>query len=227
MVRIILFDLDNTILDFNRAEANAIHKTLKSLGIEPSADNKKRYSEINLSQWKLLERGEITRAELLTRRFDLLFEELKVKRDSLLAWNTYERELSGGCYFMDGAKELLNELEKRQQYRLFIVSNGTASVQEGRIKGAKLKKYFEDIFISELIGYNKPDKRFFDYCFAHIKDFHREETLLVGDSLSSDILGGINAGIPTCWFHGEGITNGTDIIPDFEITRLSKLLAII
>lgn len=227
MVRIILFDLDNTILDFNRAEANAIHKTLEAFEIDPSDANKRRYSEINLSQWKLLERGEITRTELLTRRFDLLFEELKVERDSLLAWNTYERELSGGCYFMDGAKELLNELEKRQQYRLFIVSNGTASVQEGRIKGAKLKKYFEDIFISELIGYNKPDKRFFDYCFAHIKDFHREETLLVGDSLSSDILGGINAGIPTCWFHGEGITNGTDIIPDFEITRLSKLLAII
>lgn len=227
MFRILLFDLDNTILNFDRAEANAIHKTLEAFEIEPSDANKRRYSEINLSQWKRLERGEITREELLTRRFDLLFEELKVERDSLLAWNTYERELSGGCFFMDGAKELLTELNKRQQYRLFIVSNGTASVQEGRIKGAELKQYFEDIFISELIGYNKPDKRFFDYCMEHIVDFQKEEALLVGDSLTSDILGGHNAGICTCWFHEKGVTNETEIIPDFEITELSELWAVI
>ena len=142
----------------------------------------------------------------------------------MFAWNTYERELAKGYYFVDGAEELLCQLKK---YRLFIVSNGTATVQKRRIEGAGLERFFEDIFISEIIGYNKPDKRFFDYCFAHIKDFHREETLLVGDSLTSDILGGINAGIPTCWFHGEGISNETGIEPDFEITKLSALLDIV
>lgn len=224
MFHTILFDLDNTILDFDKAEANAIHETLESLGIEPSAANKRRYSEINLSQWKLLEQGKITREELQTRRFDLLFEELKADCDSLLASQTYKNKLAMGYYFMDGAEELLCQLKK---HRLFIVSNGTATVQKGRIEGAGLERFFEDIFISELIGYNKPDKRFFDYCFAHIKDFHREGTLLVGDSLTSDILGGINAGIRTCWFHGEGTTNETGILPDFEITKLSELLDIV
>ena len=224
MFHTILFDLDNTILDFDRAEEHAIHKTFEILGIEPSDANKRRYSEINLSQWKLLERGEITREKLLTRRFDLLFEELKADCDSSFAWNTYERELAKGYYFVDGAQELLCRLKK---HRLFIVSNGTATVQKGRIEGTGIERFFEDIFISELIGYNKPDKRFFDYCFAHIKDFHREETLLVGDSLTSDILGGINAGIRTCWFHGEGASNETEIQPDFEIMKLSELLDIV
>lgn len=220
-IKTILFDLDNTLLDFNKAESIALAKTLTELGIEPTDAIIRRYSEINLAQWKLLEQGKITRAEVKRRRYQLLFEELGVAYEPDRANAIYEEQLAIGHFFIEGAPELLKNLY--QQYDLYLVTNGTARVQHGRLQSAGIEKYLKGIFISEEIGCDKPSRTYFDKCFAQIPAFCREETILVGDSLSSDIQGGKNAGIRTVWFHSPEIQNHTQIIPDYEIHKLSEL----
>lgn len=226
----VFFDLDNTILDFNKAERIALTRTLEELGVPPTEKTCARYSVINLAQWKLLEKGIITRREVKLRRFRLLFEELGVEADAEEAAAKYEGLLGIGHYFMEGAKELLEELFG--MYRLYLVTNGTAAVQKGRIKSADLKKYFADIFISEEIGFNKPDVRYFESCFSRIPSFLKDKSVIVGDSLTSDIQGGVNAGIRTVWFHPAGTAvseaNGEETaVPDREIRSLKELPALL
>ena len=221
MLKTIFLDVDDTILDFHEAEAAAIRRTLESLGIDPVPETTALYSRINARQWELLEEGRLTRAQVLTRRFDLLFGELGVERSSREAQKTYERLLSQGHWFMPGAEALLETLSGR--YDLYIVSNGTGTVQDGRIASAGIARYFRDIFISERIGFDKPRREFFDACFARIPDFDRSRAIIVGDSLTSDIRGGINAGILTCWYNPRGKQRREDIVPDLEISDLMQL----
>lgn len=220
MVETLFFDLDNTLLDFNRAERAAIAKTLKSFHIAPEPSVLKRYSELNLAQWKLLEQGKITRDQVKLRRFRLLFAELSVDVPAKEAAHTYETHLAQGHYFIDGAEELLKTLYG--QYRMYLVTNGTLSVQKGRLKSSGISRYFEDIFISEELGYNKPGREYFDCCFSRIPDFHKETAVIIGDSLTSDIQGGINAGIRTIWFNPSH-EKTSEIIPDHEFDSLMKL----
>ena len=217
----VLLDLDDTLLDFHKAEAIALTKTLVGMGIEPKESTIKRYSQINARQWELLEEGKATREQVLTNRFEILFEELGIERSGYEARLSYEGHLAVGHYFMDGAQELLETLKGR--YVLYIVSNGTAVVQDGRIKSAGISPYFKEIFISELIGFNKPDPEFFRLCFERMEGFEKERCIIVGDSLSSDIKGGINAGINTCWYNPRGKTPREDIKPDYEIKSLNEL----
>lgn len=221
MIRSVLFDLDDTILDFHMAEAVALRKALLELDVEPTDAVVARYSEINAAQWRLLEEGKLTREQVLTRRFSILFAELGLNRSSSEAKVRYEHHLSVGHYFIPGAPEVLAALAP--QYDLYLVSNGTACVQEGRLSSAGISHYFRKIFISEHIGCNKPQAAFFDRCFADVPGFDRETALIVGDSLTSDIRGGNNAGIRTCWFNPHGMPRRTDIVVDYEIERLDEL----
>ncbi len=220
----IFIDLDDTILDFKKAEEQALKKTLISLDIEPSKENVEMYSIINEGLWKKLETGEMTRDQILIKRFDGLFEKLNIQRDSVLANETYVKNLSVGHWFIDGAEALLECLYKN--HKLYIVSNGTTVVQNGRIESASIKKYFEKIFLSQDIGYNKPDIRFFEECFKQVGPFDKNDAIILGDSLSSDIKGGINAGIKTCLFDPKNKFSG-DIKPDYIIHALSEFLDIV
>ena len=225
MIRNILFDLDDTLLDFTHAERVALSATLRHIGIEPTAAVLARYHELNAAQWRLLEQGKLTRDEVKARRYRLLFEELGVDRSPEETTRYYESRLAIGHWFIDGAPELLEQLYGH--YRLYIVTNGTEHVQESRIRSAGLAAYMDGVFISQQIGADKPQPAFFDYCFAHIPDFRREETLIVGDSLTSDIRGGRNAGITTVWFNPHGVKNETEIVPEHEIQQLSALLPLL
>lgn len=226
MYKFLFLDLDDTILDFDKAEEAAIAKAFTDFGIAPTRGNIARYKQINVAQWERFERGEITRDEVLTVRFDIFFAELGVSLDGQYADDVYREYLGIGHYFIDGAQELLEAL-KRRKLRLFIASNGVAKTQDSRLESAGICPYFEKIFISETTGYHKPEKAYFDYCFSRIEGFRKEEALMVGDSLTSDILGGIRAGIATCWFNPNGKPPRTDIVPDMEIRRLSELLDIV
>ena len=221
MIRNVLFDLDDTLFDFHKAEKIALTKTLVHFGIDPTEETLALYSTINAAHWKRLELGEISREEVKVGRYRELFKTIGVECDPVKATAYYESMLAIGHYFMPGAPELLEELYGK--YRLYIVSNGTAKVQEGRIGSSGIKKYMDGIFISQLLGANKPDKQFFDICFAEIPDFSLSETVIIGDSLSSDIKGGINAGIITVWFNPKGIENDNDIKPDYTIKELSEV----
>lgn len=225
MIKNILFDLDDTLFDFHKAERLALAETLRRIGIEPEEKTLARYSELNLQQWKLLEIGKLSREQVKVRRFQLLFEELGAECSAKEATAVYEKLLGIGHYFVEGAEELLERL--CGSYRMYIVSNGTAAVQESRIKSSGIEKYLDGIFISEYVGYEKPGKEFFDYCFARMPDFRREETVIVGDSLSSDIKGGINSGITAIWFNPTGAAPAGDVLPDYEIRKLSELIPLI
>ena len=221
MIRNVLFDLDDTLFDFHKAEKIALTKTLVHFGIDPTEETLALYSTINAAHWKRLELGEISREEVKVGRYRELFKTIGVECDPVKATAYYESMLAIGHYFMPGAPELLEELYRK--YRLYIVSNGTAKVQEGRIGSSGITKYMDGIFISQILGANKPDKQFFDICFAEIPDFSLSETVIIGDSLSSDIKGGINAGIITVWFNPKGIENDNDIKPDYTIKELSEV----
>jgi 2-haloacid dehalogenase len=223
MIKNVLLDLDDTIFDFHKAEAIAVSKTLQNMKIEPTPEVIQRYSEINLSQWKRLELGEIDRGEVKVGRYRKLFKELGVDASAIAAAKTYEGYLSIGHYFLPGAEDLLKTLSKN--YRLYLVSNGTATVQKGRIGSSDIEQYFERIFISEIVGCNKPDVRFFEACFKEIPDFKKSETIIIGDSLSSDIQGGKNAGIYTLWFNPKHlpVPENQKLIPDAETDSLDKI----
>ena len=172
-----------------------------------------------------MELGKITREQVLTGRFQILFKELGVNQSGDKAWQLYENNLSNSYFIIDGTIDVLEKLKNK--YRLFIVSNGTASVQDKRIAGADISKYFEDIFISQRIGYNKPKVEFFNGCFEKMNNPNIEGMIIIGDSLSSDILGGINAGIHTCWYNPKRSENMTEIKPEYEIDSLDKIFKVL
>lgn len=217
----VLLDLDDTILDFHRAEAAALSRTLREMGLEPREEILRRYSAINRRQWELLEEGKQTREQTLTRRFEILFAEYGIAASGPETRDRYEENLSHGHYFMPGAEALLETLAGR--YELYIVSNGTPKVQAGRIASAGIAHYFERIFVSEELGAVKPSAEFFARSVGRIPGFERERALLVGDSLSSDIRGARNAGIRSCWYNFRGEPPRTDIPADFEIRSLAEL----
>ncbi len=221
MIEFLFLDLDDTILDFHKAERVALSKTLRDFGIEPTEAVLDRYHLINKSHWEMLERGELTRPQVLTGRFGTLFRELGRNADPEAVAEDYEGNLGIGHWFLPGSEAAVQSLSRK--YKLYLASNGTASVQHGRLTSAGLYPWFREVFISQEIGYNKPSKEYFDACFARIPGFCRERALMVGDSLTSDILGGIRAGIRTCWVNPGHAPVRPDIRPDYEIERLSQL----
>ena len=220
MIEFLLLDLDDTILDFHKAERIALSKTFRDFGLEPAEDELDLYHNINKWHWEQLELGVMTRDQVLVNRFGALFEKVGMTVDPAACAKSYESNLGIGHYFLPGAEEAVKRLSER--CRLFLVSNGTATVQHSRLTSAGLYPYFEQVFISQEIGYNKPEKTYFDRCFERIPGFAPEKALMVGDSLTSDIKGGINAGLKTVWVNPAHKPCG-DIRPDYEIEGLSDL----
>lgn len=221
MIKTVLFDLDDTIFDFKKSESTALSKTLVELGIEPNNCIISQYSKYNISQWKRLELGEISREEVKVNRYKLLFDEFGIDVLPELATEIYENKLAIGHYFINGAVEMIESIYN--DYDLYLVSNGAKKVQDGRLASADISKYFKGIFISEVAGHEKPSIEFFNYCFDRIPDFNKDSTVIIGDSLSSDIKGGINAGIKTIWFNPHHDKNESEIIPDYEIHSLDEI----
>ena len=225
MVEFLFLDLDDTILDFHKAERIALSKTIRDFGIEPTEEVLSRYHVINKWHWEQLELGNMTRDEVQVGRFATLLAERGVKVDAVAVTRAYEKNLSIGHYFLPGAEEAVDALSKK--YRLFLASNGTASVQKGRMTSVNLYRFFEKVFVSQEIGHNKPSLAYFEGCFAQIPDFDPAKAMIVGDSLSSDIQGGINAGIKTCWVNPNHAKPKNGIVPDFEIEALHQLPALL
>ena len=220
MVEYLLIDLDDTIFDFKKAEHIAVKKTLSDFGVEPTDTVCQRYSVINQQHWEAMERKEMTRQQVLVGRFAVLFEELGVDVDAAVCSAQYTQNLSIGHYYLPGAREAVEWLSKK--YKLYLTSNGTAWVQRSRLSSSDIEQFFLDIFISQEIGYNKPAKEYFDGCFARIPGFDPAKAMIVGDSLSSDIKGGKNAGIVTCWLNPQH-KEAKDILPDHQIEDLCQL----
>ena len=221
MFEFLFLDLDDTILDFQKAEHVALSKTLRGFGLEPTETVLKRYNLINKAHWEALERKELTREQVLVGRFQVLFEEMGISAEPVKVARAYEHNLSIGHWFLPGAEEAVARLSRK--YKLYLTSNGTASVQKGRMTSANLYRFFENVFVSQEIGVNKPAVEYFEKCFAQIPGFDKTKAIIVGDSLTSDILGGQNAGIATCWVNPHHKQGRPDIRVDYEIEALSQL----
>ena len=195
----LLFDIDGTLLDFKKAEDYAMHKTFSDHHLELTSEIFEIYEEINSKLWKDFELGLIDKKTVVYTRFVKLFKKLGINEDGVAFEDEYQWYLGHGTYLIKHAIEILEYLSKK--YDLYVVTNGVASTQYNRLKLLDLNKYFKDIFISEEIGYQKPKIEFFDYCFRHIEHFDKDTALIIGDSLTSDMQGGINAQIDTCWYN--------------------------
>lgn len=226
MVRNIFLDLDDTVLDFTKAERIAVARTLEEFGLKAEDRVLDRYHILNLYQWKQLEKGLITREQVKVRRYENLFSEFGIEADAAAAAATYEKNLGIGHYFIPGAEAFLKWAAER--YSLHMVSNGTATVQDQRIENAGIAGYFKGIYISEKLGKNKPSKEFFDLVFENIISdidckFSVRDSIIIGDSLTSDIKGGNGVGLRSVWFNMRGEKNDTDIIPDYTVKNFDEL----
>ena len=225
MIEFLFLDLDDTILDFHKAEKIAISKTFREFGIEPTDEVLTRYSQINRHCWHQLELGLWDRETVLVQRFELLFAEYGIVQEGTPVARAYEKNLGIGHWFLPGAEEAVDALYKK--YRLFLASNGTASVQKGRMTSANLYRFFEKVFVSQELGANKPAPEFFQRAVAQIPDFDISRAMMVGDSLTSDILGGNNAGMKTCWVNPRHLPADPAIPADYEIESLAQLEALL
>ena len=198
----VLFDADGTLLDFFRSEDEAVREAMLLSGIEPSDEKVKLYSSINDGLWKKLERGEIEKKVLLYHRFELLFEALGVQADAKKMAADYMNLLSTKGYLLDGVIEMCEQLQGK--VKMYIVTNGVEFIQRGRYARCDIQKYFDDVFISDVIGCEKPSVAYFEYVAARIEGFDKSRAIIVGDSLTSDMQGGVNFGIDTCWYNPKG-----------------------
>ena len=216
----LLFDNDDTLMDFALAEQKGIRLTFLENNIPFTPELLSSYSAINASLWKQLERGEIKREEIFERRFILFSQKHGLNLDTKKISADYMKNLELGHDLFEGAEEIISDLQKN--YDMYIVTNGHSKTQNRRIDDADIRKYFCGVFVSEDIGYQKPMKEYFDFVLSHIRETDKSKVLIIGDSLSSDILGGINAGIDTCWLNLKNQPRG-EITPTYEIHSLKEV----
>jgi len=221
----LLFDLDNTLFDFDRSQDAALKSTIEAFDIPFKPNHLVLYHEINRQCWKDFEDGLISQDRLKSIRFEYFLQGIHQLRDPLKFNDTYLDQLIAHPFLIAGAKELLDELKK--QYQLVAITNGLKKVQRPRLAAAELTDYFQAIVVSEEIGHAKPAPAFFDYTFKQIGNPSIESCLIIGDNLNSDIKGGINYGIDTCWYNYKDKTKQPEINPTFTITKLSELFGIL
>lgn len=227
MIKVILWDLDATLLDFGQAEAYAIRKCFEIFDMGECTDSMlERYSAINKTYWERLEREEITKQELLPGRFREFFGKEGLNTENVEAFNhEYQLRLGDKAFFCENGYETVSALKgKVKQY---AVTNGTLIAQERKLKNSGLDELLDGAFISDQMGVEKPGIAFFDQVFASIGNYQKDEIMIVGDSLTSDILGGNRAGICCCWYNPMHKENNLNLKVDYEITDLQQVMELL
>lgn len=226
MYKLILADADDTLFDFSRTERSAVERTFAGIDAGmPQEDLIAEYHRINKKLWKEVEEGTMDTKRLRSERFRRLFDELSLPYSAVEFGEQYIRYLSEGTDLLEGAEELCRKWSA--QCPLVIVTNGIADVQRARIEHSAIRGYISGLIISEEIGTSKPDPRMFEAAFACVGHTEKMSAVMIGDSLSSDILGGMNFGIDTCWYNPKGMPNTLGKEPTYEIKTLKELKNII
>ena len=222
----ILFDADNTLLDFEAAESKALAETLVNYGIEPDAETVQTYRTINEELWRQLEKGQVRREKLFNERFTRFLKAINAAGDGAEMNRNYLEQLSTHPDLMSAqVLDVLRELS--EVATLAVVSNGVHKVQLRRLAESGVANFMEDIFISEKVGCEKPGARIFETALRSLGVENREHVLMVGDSLTSDIQGGANAGLDTCWLNPNHAENPGKVIPTYEIASLEELYPLV
>ena len=226
MIKVVLWDVDGTLLDFEKAEEAGIRSCFKKYNLGECTDEMlEAYKKINRRYWQMLERGEMTKPEILVGRFREFFTVYGLDVSAAEAVNAeYQIRLGDTVVFCNNALETVQTLKGKVLQ--CAVTNGTKVAQDRKLANSCLDKLFEHIFISEEIGIEKPNVGFFDTVFKVIGTYAPEEVLIVGDSLTSDIQGGVNAGIKTCWYNPKGVKNTSSLTPDYEIRDILEVMKI-
>lgn len=212
-------------MDFGRSEREALNAAFRTVGVCASEQWIRGYSEINDAMWKRLERGEIDKVSLRTERFRVFCQTYGLDADPVALANAYLESLATQSYLMDGVLEVCKALAAH--CRLYIITNGIAQVQHGRLDHSPIRPYFSDVFISDELGVEKPHRAYFDLVAERIPDFDPRTTLVVGDSLTSDIAGGIGAGLDTCWLNATGKPLPAGMPVTYVISRPEELLPLV
>ncbi|WP_291293438.1 YjjG family noncanonical pyrimidine nucleotidase [Enterococcus sp.] len=216
----LLFDVDDTILDFQDTEHEALTALFAEQGLTMDLEMKQTYQKVNHGLWQQFEQGKISRDQVVNQRFGLFFKAYGRTVDSEAMERQYRSFLDQGHKLLGNSRLILAELANT--FDLYVVTNGVSKTQYRRLSDAKLMPYFQDIFVSEDTGYQKPMKEFFTYVFDRIPNFEQQKTVIIGDSLSSDILGGQLSGIDTIWLNPSKKTAST-VLPTYEIQSLDQL----
>lgn len=224
MYDIILLDLDHTIFDFHTSEEGCIQKIFETIQVPYQAAYLEAYRTLNKSLWKRLEKGELTKEELLDLRFNQYFKDLGIECDGAYAESIFRNHLNHSAEIFPEALEVLKALKARGK-KIYSASNGVFETQMKRLEKAGLMHFFDGHFISEQVEFEKPSIQFFEYCLKHVGDAPLENILMVGDSLSSDIQGAVNAGIDACWFNANH--DPVSPLPKYEIHDLRDLLTLV
>lgn len=223
MIQTILWDVDATLLDFHAAERTAILKLFQQFHLGECSDAMlQRYAKINRGYWERLERCELTRDQVLVGRFQEFFEKEGLDVSAAPAFNeAYQQALGDTIVYRDDSYQIIDSL--RGKVKQYVVSNGTIVAQEKKLRLSGLGALMDGVFLSEELGVEKPNKAFFDKVFEEIGDIDRDTVLIVGDSLTSDIRGGNNAGIRTCWYNPGHAARIEGVHVDYEITDLHEV----
>lgn len=223
---VILFDADNTLWDYDKAEEYALEKALRSFEVGYQRDpHLTSYREINKLIWGEFEKALIAVEQLKIERFRRFFKRFELTIEPEVFSSNYLDCIAEAAFLIDGADEILADLY--QHYKLVLITNGFSKVQHSRLDRSLLKQYFKEIIISEEVGIPKPQVEIFEHTFERIDHGDKKTTLIVGDSLTSDIQGGINFGIDTCWYNPTKKLNTSDVKPTYEIHDLSALKEIL
>ena len=224
--KFLFFDLDHTLLDFDAAEDIALTQLLEEEGVEDIQAYKDYYVPMNKALWRDLEQKKITKAELINTRFAKLFAHFGIEKDGAYLAERYQFFLSKQGQTFPGVENLLKKLISKG-YELYAATNGITYIQTGRLEQSGIAPFFKEIFISEQLHTQKPDAEFYEKIGARIPNFDKNQTLMIGDSLSADIQGGNNAGIDTIWYNPHHLENKTQAQPTYEVDSYQALLEIL
>lgn len=221
----LLFDADDTLFDFPKASSRAFEAMCRAHGIPYTPESYRLYHEINLELWESFDRGEATKEFVTLERYVRFLRALGLERDPAACNRDYLAALGEGVYPLPHAEEVCRELKARG-HRMYIITNAVASVQRSRLRGSVFAELFEGAFISEEAGAAKPSKAYFDYVRRQLPGLTAENALVIGDSLTTDIRGANNAGLPCCWVNPAGKPRREELRVDYEIRGLRELLEI-
>ena len=221
----VLFDADGTLLDFEKSEDEAVREAMLRSNITPDDEKVATYSKINKGLWEMLERKEIEKSVLLYRRFELFCEHYGYTADAKKMAEDYMNLLSQKGYVLEGATALLQRLHGK--IRMYIVTNGVDFIQRSRYVRSGLCDFFDGIFISGEIGYEKPDPKYFEKVESSLGALDKSSTIVIGDSLTSDILGANNYCLDSCWYNPKLKENNSKALPTYVAQSFDEVYSII
>lgn len=225
MITTLLFDIDNTLLDFHKCAWESMQKGFKEWGISYDDKTYSIYQSVNNPLWRQIEEGTLTLEELKKIRWVQVFEKMNVDKDGSEFEKVFRKYLKESSQPVTGAYEILEYLAPN--YNIYSASNGPYNQQIYRLEQADMAKFISGNFISEQVGYQKPTKEFFQACFEVLGNVPKENVMIIGDSLTADIKGGKDYGIQTCWYNHDHIEYGPEVAADYVIEALDELKTIL